>query len=113
MGSPIHNFASADTAPWHERTQARVIFASCIASPPLRKRISNVYAMTTDEYTAFDRDDKRVEALDILHNQAFLEAEALGGPHAKAAALCITVDQMLDALVDASRIAPSWGGWRE
>lgn len=105
----IHQQFSSDAAAWHERPQARVIFASCIANPPLRKRISNVYAMTTDEYTMFDRDDKRIEALDSLHNQAFLEAEALGGPHAKAAALCITVDQMLDALVDASRIAVKLG----
>ena len=109
MTAAHHNFASADTSAWHERAQARMIFASCIVNPPLRKRISNVYAMTTDEYTTFDRADKRVEALDSLHNQAFLEAEALGGPHAEVAALCITVDQMLDALIDASRIAVKLG----
>jgi len=91
--------------PWHETTQARVIFASCLNDPPRKMLHTNVFAMSADQWTAYDRDDRRVAALDALHETTFKAAEELGGPFARIEACAISVDQMLDALIDASRIA--------
>lgn len=95
--------------PWHETTQARVIFADCLNDPPVKRLHSNVFAMTADQWFAYDRDDRRVAALDALHETTFKAAEKLGGPFARIEACAISVDQMLDALIDASRIAAKMG----
>ena len=91
--------------PWHETTQARVIFASCLNDPPVKKLHTAVFTMSADQWTAYDRDDRRVAALDALHETTFKAAEKLGGPFARIEACAISVDQMLDALIDAHRIA--------
>lgn len=95
--------------PWHETTQARVIFASCLNDPPVKKLHTTVFTMSADQWTAYDRDDRRVAALDALHETTFKAAEQLGGPFARIEACAISVDQMLDALIDATRIAAKMG----
>lgn len=95
--------------PWHETTQARVIFASCLNDPPRKLLHTTVFTMSADQWTAYDRDDRRVAALDALHETTFKAAEKLGGPFARIEAWAISVDQMLDALIDASRIAAKMG----
>jgi len=95
--------------PWHETTQARVIFASCLNDPPRKLLHTTVFTMSADQWTAYDRDDRRVAALDALHETTFKAAEQLGGPFARIEACAISVDQMLDALIDASRIAAKMG----
>lgn len=113
MTAAHHNFASADTSAWHERPQARVIFADCLNDPPRKLLHTKIFTMTADQWTAYDRDDRRIVALDALHNQAFLEAEALGGPMLKRRRCaspwirCWTRSWMQAG----SRL--SWGGWRE
>jgi len=91
--------------PWHETTQARVIFADCLNNPPRKLLHATVFTMSADQWTAYDRDDRRVAALDALHETTFKAAEKLGGPFARIEACAISVDQMLDALIDAHRIA--------
>lgn len=95
--------------PWHETTQARVIFASCLSDPPRKLLHTTVFTMSADQWTAYDREDRRVAALDALHETTFKAAEQLGGPFARIEACAISVDQMLDALIDASRIAAKMG----
>lgn len=103
MGSPIHNFASADTAPWHTLPQAIRILAGMASRPPALIRHERGYYMTRDEWLAYDHNDPRWIRLNAIcdeHCAPYLASNEACRDGTTAIALGCTIDQAIDAVQD-------------
>ena len=82
--------------PWDQTPQGQALLAACVINPPRKIACRQDFYLTSDEWTEYDRDDARVQALDVFANEHFLASERFGGRDAALMAVSIPVDHAID-----------------
>lgn len=82
--------------PWDQTPQGQALLAACVTNPPRKIACRQDFYLTSDEWTEYDREDARVQALDAFANEHFIAAERLGGRAAALTAVSIPVDHAID-----------------
>ena len=99
MNTQSNSRAGASILPWQETSQGKALLAACMANPPRKFPFYQQYALTREEWTAYDLADERVIALNAFVNRYFLENEAAHGTAVAGAAIKLRVDDAIDLVL--------------
>lgn len=99
MNTQSNSRAGVSILPWQETQQGKALLAACTVNPPRKFSFYQQYALTRDEWTAYDLADERVMALNAFVNRYFLENEARHGTAVAGAAIKLRVDDAIDLVL--------------